>query len=358
VKIAYIIEEDVSYESGVLKKLAAQMQAWLGEGHQVKFFALSPKLGVWSGLNIAGEVILSPIVLTNQIRAVKLVKPIESWQPDIVYMRLGLYNPSWIKIAASFPIVIEVNSDDLSERKASHNYHSWLYHRLTRNIFFRKVGGMVFVTHELADKFNQYTQPKIVISNGIDLTQYYPLPAPSNSNPRLVFSATNQSVWHGIDKVYQMAEHFRDWQFDLIGNLDLPPEYAINNLPNIKLYGRLARDQYESLMAAADIGIGSLSLHHNNMQEACVLKVREYLAYGIPTIIGYRDTDFLTSAPFLLQIPNTPDSIQKSLIEIKSFVEQWKGKRLDRNKINHLDARSKEKQRLGFFEQILNNIFG
>jgi hypothetical protein len=109
-------------------------------------------------------------------------------------------------------------------------------------------------------------------------------------------------------------------------------------------------------MAAADIGIGTLGLHLKAMQEACALKVREYLAYGIPTIIGYRDTDFLTSAPFLLQIPNTPDSIQKSLMEIKSFVEQWKGKRLDRNKISHLDARNKEKQRLGFFEQILNNM--
>jgi hypothetical protein len=45
-------------------------------------------------------------------------------------------------------------------------------------------------------------------------------------------------------------------------------------------------------------------------------------------------------------------------MEIKSFVEQWKGKRLDRNKISHLDARNKEKQRLGFFEQILNNNNG
>ena len=140
-KIAYIIEEDVSYESGVLKKLAAQMQAWLGEGHQVKFFALSPKLEVCPRLNVAGEVILSPSVLTNQIQAVKLVKPITVWQPDIVYMRLGLYNPFWIKISSSFPIVIEVNSDDLSEHNASHNYHSWLYHRLTRDILFRKVGG-------------------------------------------------------------------------------------------------------------------------------------------------------------------------------------------------------------------------
>jgi hypothetical protein len=92
------------------------------------------------------------------------------------------------------------------------------------------------------------------------------------------------------------------------------------------------------------------------MQEACPLKVREYLAYGLPVIIGCKDTDFTESAPFILRLPNSEDNIETSLSAIESFVSKWKGKRVPREAIAHLDLEVKESQRVKFFEDVLRRF--
>jgi hypothetical protein len=106
------------------------------------------------------------------------------------------------------------------------------------------------------------------------------------------------------------------------------------------------------LLARADVAIGSLGLYRAKLQEASTLKVREYLARGIPTILGYRDTDFPEWAPFLLQIPNSADGVRRSLNEIEAFVRSSRGGRVPRDRIRHLDVAAKEAARLVFLEQV------
>ena len=90
------------------------------------------------------------------------------------------------------------------------------------------------------------------------------------------------------------------------------------------------------------------------MQEACLLKVMEYLAYSLPTIIAFKHTDFPDPVPFLLQIPNNENGVAGSLDEIRRFVEGWMGRRVDKAAIAHLDSDIKEQKRLAFFEQIIS----
>ena len=80
------------------------------------------------------------------------------------------------------------------------------------------------------------------------------------------------------------------------------------------------------------------------------MKVREYLAVGLPIIIGYKDTDFLDGAPFILSLPNCEDNLVDGIERIELFVESWQGKRVNRALISHLGADIKEAQRLEFFE--------
>ncbi len=88
------------------------------------------------------------------------------------------------------------------------------------------------------------------------------------------------------------------------------------------------------------------------MQETTALKVREYLARGIPTIIGHRDTDFPNPPPFLLEIPNEPTGVASSLDRIADFVARAPQLRVPREAIAHLDVGVKEVQRLAFIEQV------
>ena len=112
--------------------------------------------------------------------------------------------------------------------------------------------------------------------------------------------------------------------FDVIGYSlnDVP---AHNQLPpNIKFRGFLNTSEYVNNLSKADVAIGSLSLHVNNMNEASPLKVREYLAYGLPVVIGYKDTDFPNGASFLLELHNCEDNITSNVQLIKDFVCQWR----------------------------------
>jgi len=92
------------------------------------------------------------------------------------------------------------------------------------------------------------------------------------------------------------------------------------------------------------------------MNEAAPLKIRDCLAHGLPVILPYIDTDLneLTS-DVILKIPNTPDNIETHGQAIHDFAYRMRGRRVSMALIAPLiDAREKEKQRLKFFQDMLD----
>jgi glycosyltransferase involved in cell wall biosynthesis len=168
----------------------------------------------------------------------------------------------------------------------------------------------------------------------------------------LVFLGQPGYIWHGTDKLIYLAFAFPDWRFDLVG---LKPEEIVGKIPdNLVFHGMLERSEYEQILRQANCSIGTLALNRNNMEEASPLKTREYLAYGLPVIIGYSDTDFPQGADFLLQLPNTEDNVKENIEGIRKFVLAWKDKRVPREAVRHLDWSYKEARRLDFFKSLVN----
>jgi hypothetical protein len=102
------------------------------------------------------------------------------------------------------------------------------------------------------------------------------------------------------------------------------------------------------------VACGTLALHRNNMEEASTLKVREALAFGVPLIIAYRDTDLEgVAADRILRLPNTPNNVSENIEAIKDFAYRMMGKRVERALIaNRIDQCAKEQERLAFFVEI------
>jgi hypothetical protein len=352
-KIAYIAHIDMKRDSGVRKKVAGQVQVWKEEGHEVKLFVLSPIDVPWIGMDgILAEVFLFPRGLIRRFLVVeRLIQRVIAWMPDLIYHRFNRFYPSLEAAMSRYPAILELVSDDIGQVKAHSSRLAYLYHRATRGRILRKVQGIVAMGHEIADKAAHYKKPMVLIGSSVDLSRY-PFPqVPHNSNPRLVFIGAQPALWHGLDKIPLLARQFPSWRFDIIGlfgQADIP-------LPvpsNMVLHGHL--DDYRNIMLQADVAIGTLALHRKGMNETTALKVPEYLAYGLPVILGYRDSSVPPEAPYVLQLPNTETNVADSLPAIEQFVEKWKGKRVPRTEILHLDVHEKEKQRLRFFEQILS----
>lgn len=357
-KIAYVIHWNEGPESGVYKKIISQANEWSRLGNSVALLILTRvRNRNWEiqAQNIAVFVESYDDASSRLFGWSKLVSRAKEWQPDVVYHRFDLYYPSLNRLLRQFPSVLEINSNDLPEMRLQNNKLRYWYHRLTRKRVLKAANGVVFVSRELSEaiQYRRYAASRIVIGNGIALEDYSESDEPQSGTTRLVFIGSPGQAWHGLDKILLLAHRNPDWIFELIGvHPGDSPQGSQQDYPNVIFHGRLTREQYHPIMQRANVALGSLAMHRTFIEEASPLKVREYLAYGIPVIIGYRDTDFPENNSFILELPNEHDNVEPHLEKIRSFVRENRGKRVPRAAIAHLDTRSKENVRVGYMRQL------
>ncbi len=362
-KIAYLLHLNLGPNSGVFKKIVAQSNLWKEMGHQIGIFVFTreddvyKKITAYKGhFDIECEVYenypkLFPLSRFKAINNV--VKKVYRYAPDIVYTRRDLYYPQLRKMAKDFPLVIEVNSNEIIELK-HYSLGQYIYHVLTRRLLDNNVAGFVFVTTELAsdEYYSKLRARSKVIGNGINLKEFENIPIELCDVPHLIFIGSDYP-WVGVDKIFKMAEIFKEWKFILIGNIS---KIKKKNLDNVIVIHSLSRDEYTRWLKVSDVAIGSLALHRNRMNEGSSLKVREYLAFGLPVISAYKDIDIPNYADYYLRLPNNEDNIVTQADKIRAFVDSWRGKRVERKNVLCLDIYNKEKSRLDFFSDIIDEF--
>lgn len=346
-KIAYVITGKFEKEGGVEKKIYNQIKEWIKSDNKVKLFIFT-KYNVnslFSSLDI--EIISFKNYLDLAINPF-LIKKILNWRPDIIYFRQQRFTFPFYIMFKKIPTVIEYNTDDVEELKLYASFWKRMYNLLTRGIMNSLATGFVTVTNELEAKLRKYNKPIITIANGInkDLPQVNRKVKDSKINA--IFIGSPNCLWHGVDKIYYLASKLPDVNFHLIGIED---DVDLNN---VHTYGYLNTEKYMEIVEFCDVAIGTLALHRNNMNEASPLKVREYLHFGLPVIIGYEDTDFIgKTEEFILKIPNKEDNVKSSLHLIYNFMKKSKGMTVNSDKISHIYYSEKERKRLDFLSKIL-----
>lgn len=364
-RIAYItLHLDASIlNGGVGKKIQTQMSHWKSAGHQVHVFLHSPDNNGFpdsTSFQYTKKISL-PLIssiskeLSRMQALANLIQAVREYNPDIIYLRYGLFCLPLQKIFTIAPVVVELNTLDQQEYRYRGAMYYWI-NRIGRQIILSRAAGLAAVSNEIAkhSTIANYRKPYVVISNGIEIKNYHVLPPSENLNPHLVFIGTPGYPWHGVDKLILLAKKLPEIHFDIIG-------YTQKNVqnsqipPNMVFHDFLKQEAFRKIFSSCDVAIGSLAMHRNHMEEASPLKVREYLAHGLPVILGYSDTDLSTkNLDFVLQIPNTEDNVKDHFIQIREFAYRMMGKRVDRNLIAPLiDQSLKEKKRLEFFAQIL-----
>lgn len=356
-RVVYFLHYNDGPTGGVFNKVIGQVSQWASTSTEVAVFLLTREVDTSFWIEAVGDIPVFSYRYTSLrsrlCQTAQLVKDLLCWRPALVYFRHDLYYPSYRSVLQRIPVVLEINGDDLHEYRLQPFARYW-YNRMTRHILFHGVKGMVFVSKEVSERshFRRFGKPSITIANGIDLERYpTTLPAPCNPEPRLVFVSSQWVIWEGVDKILWLAHRFPDWHFDLIGKHidDIPEPYPFN----VTVYPLMPRAKYEAILGQADAAIGALACERAGMYEASSLGIRECLAYGIPSLVGYHETDFVEPKSFLLELPSTPDNVMQNVALIEQFVLAARGQRVPREEICHLDTSVKEQQRLRFFNEIL-----
>ncbi|MCT2194955.1 glycosyltransferase [Paenibacillus sp. p3-SID1389] len=367
-RIAYLIHWNEGPESGVFKKIISQARTWQALGHETALFLFSrDTAAAWTEAESCGLPVFRVTYRGRLGRAPRfkaLTARVRAWKPDVIYHRYDLYYPSLPRLLRDHPSVLEINTDDLAELELESGGLGLrrMYHLLTRRFVLRAAGGFVFVSGELAEtaSFRRYVKNDyVVIGNGIPLDQFGATAVEdaanhSDSDPvRFVFISSPGQAWQGLDEIARLAAVKSDWQFDIIGPERGELEEAGLQVPaNMAFHGQLTRDRYQPLLDQADIAIGTLALYRKGMKEASPLKVREYLANGLPVIAAYRETDFPEPVPIFLQLPGEPANVIRHLSEIERFVREWRGRRVEREQVRHLDVAFKEAARVAYMRRI------
>lgn len=202
--------------------------------------------------------------------------------------------------------------------------------RYIKPLTMKSARGLAGVTDEIRDyevsRFPQHQEQAIVLPNGFHFAGTQPV-EDKRSTERFTFTFVcgKFTAWHGLDRLLQAIKIeapsvSKQITVHLVGRLSEAQISEINTLSNnlveIVAHGMLETEEVSLLLAETDVAIGSLALDRKDLQVASTLKVREYLASGIPVYATHRDTALSADFPYFYR----DDSVSiNNLIKFAEF---------------------------------------
>lgn len=353
-RIAYLINHNISVNDGVTKKILGQISEWEKQGNIVVVFCTTPKVG--ESILPAKQYAFKSYLKSRLYTQPQLILDIKTFSPDVIYTRYDTWSRSLSKLMKKYKVITEINTNDLEEHfflmkkdltlKSILRYISYY---VLRSRVLSNVDGIVTVTKEIMNLFSikKYNKPSVYVPNGIDLTKFDTIKFDMNLKTALFFIGTPNQSWHGVDLIEHLANQLSEFDFHIVG-------IDGESKKNIFYHGYLEKEKYIDVLKKCHICIGSLALHRINMSEASPLKVREYLAYGYPTIVGYEDTAFLdVKLPIWLK---KIDVKNLNIDEIRRFIRKNKEVVLSHQDVFHyISSTVTEKNRLEFMSRVLDD---
>ncbi|SFV60157.1 Glycosyltransferase [hydrothermal vent metagenome] len=180
----------------------------------------------------------------------------------------------------------------------------------------KQILGYIGVTKEIASYeniINKTSLPELLYPNGIDTQKISLIEDEREEHLNIVFMSGSFNPWHGLDLLLNAIEKDKELiiknklTIHLIGKLNKEQLHEIDKINQnnnfIIVHGHLNLEQYQNILKKCDFGIGSLAMFRERLNEGATLKVREYLASGIPVYSGHKDTALPEDFPFYFYDP-------------------------------------------------------
>jgi glycosyltransferase involved in cell wall biosynthesis len=117
----------------------------------------------------------------------------------------------------------------------------------------------------------------------------------------MLFVASHFAAWHGLDLLIDAAQASTEkFLVHIVGDVCEEDRLRLIGDPRFVVHGKMTHEEIAAIAGRCWVGLSSLALFRKKMEEACTIKVREYLMMGLPVYAGYRDV-FLGSFPYYRQ---------------------------------------------------------
>jgi hypothetical protein len=146
---------------------------------------------------------------------------------------------------------------------------------------------------------------------------------------------------------------------DMIGQGSGTPgtEERIGREVTVRHHGMLTGGALDATLREATLGISTLAFFRTGLRQAAVLTTREYIARGLPTVLGYDDVDISDDCPFVHRVPNDESPLDiDALFVFAERVSARKGISAEMRAFaeHALDWRVKVPQFVRFAEELLD----
>lgn len=169
--------------------------------------------------------------------------------------------------------------------------------------------------------------PTIKVKNGIYVDQIEAR-TPIDSNEINILAVATFRKHHGYERIIEGLHRYysnggnRNIILRMVGSgdekqkyEDLVNEYELND--HVLFLGKMLGDELSHQYDIADIALGSFGMHKISVYNSSVLKVREYLAKGLPIVSGCHEDAFEDETfDYYLEFPN-----DDSVVEIEKIVD-------------------------------------
>ena len=247
---------------------------------------------------------------------------------DIILLRHSVHDPMQVQFALSFGRKLVTIHHTKEEQEIARSLRGGralaLVEKVCGRVTLRKVAGIVGVTGEILDyemeRANRQDVFTWVYPNGIWISDGWdPRDERQGKVPEIVFVAGSFHIWHGLDRLLESARKCQlPCKIHIVGRLSKEQVHQCRADSRFVVHGLLDEHALGALLAKAWCGIASLALERKSMEEACPLKVREYLMHGVPVYGTHRDAAIPESFPYYKKRKSV------SLEEIIAFAEEMR----------------------------------
>ncbi|MEA2041691.1 MAG: hypothetical protein U9N85_03975, partial [Bacteroidota bacterium] len=148
-------------------------------------------------------------------------------------------------------------------------------------------------------KYTSRNLPRLYTGNGISTnkTKFTGFKAFDGKVLNIIFPASHDLFFHGIDRLIKAAENYSGTvkiNIHIAGNFK---GSALLENPFVKYHGTLHGKDYDSLLSKMNLGASTLGLYRKGLQYSGSLKTRDFTARGLPFIIGHTDIDLSKHKP-------------------------------------------------------------
>ncbi|MFK3676452.1 hypothetical protein ACI2IP_01890 [Microbacterium sp. NPDC090218] len=356
VVLVYIL--DLRSHRQIMERAAAQLTAFRDSGLDAGALCLDRGLPGDLPASVEGLPSRGPRLLRAFRDARTLRRTLAARSPAAVVIRYGFASGTLLRIARSFPTILEIHSDDTHELPSGvlvRTYAS-VSNRLYRSRLLRAVRGAMFVTRALValPAFTEIAGPRAVIPNGTPVPAD-PLPVPRNSRPVVGYSVGYAAPWQGLDRLAALADALPEFTFRLV----VPEPRIAEGVHDSAVEVVIADDPaaYRAAVAHFDVALGGLALDRKGIEVASALKVRESVSLGIPTLLFSRDEDLeevdSTTVTTIARGAWTPAEVVPA---VREFVRGAVGERIPAPVRQLVDIETKAQRYAALVHEVLDDV--